>query len=116
MSPKLRRFVAIVALVFMGIFMVSAMMYFIDKTLLNNSVEFLMIFSGAIAISLYLVILFDNKFGIEGTKKRMEQAQKEQEEARLEYEKEQALLAKQQEEQSENADEKEQSQPEEKQE
>ena len=115
MSPKLRRFVAIVALVFMGIFMVSAMMYFIDKTLLNNSVEFLMIFSGALAISLYLVILFDNKFGIEGTKKRMEQAQKEQEEARLEYEKEQALLAKQ-EEQSENADEKEQSQPEEKQE
>ena len=63
MSPKLRRFVAIVALVFMGIFMVSAMMYFIDKTLLNNSVEFLMIFSGALAISLYLVILFDNKFG-----------------------------------------------------
>ena len=105
MSPKLRKFVAITALVFMGIFMVSAMGYLIDKTLLNGAIEFLMIFTGALAFVLYLVIMFDNKYGIEGTKKRMEEAQKEQEEARLAYEKEQAELEAQSEQESKEQEE-----------
>ena len=102
MSPKLRKFVAILALVFMTVFLASAMAYLIDSTLLNGAINFLMIFSGAFAIVLYLVIVFDNKFGIEGTKKRMEQAMKEQEEARAEYEREMQEQASQAEAEGEN--------------
>ncbi len=90
MSKKTRQFVAIVALIFMAGFIVFGMMYLLDKSLLNGAVGFGALFCGAFAFVLYFVIVFDNKFGEEGTKKRMEEAQKAEEEARKRYEEEKA--------------------------
>jgi uncharacterized membrane protein (DUF106 family) len=81
MNTKLRKFIAITALVFMVAFLASFMVYLIDKTLLNNSILLITILTGCIAIGLYLVIVFDNKYGKEAQKKRMEEFLKEQEEA-----------------------------------
>ena len=81
MNTKLRKFIAITALVFMVAFLASFMVYLIDKTLLNNSILLITILTGCIAIGLYLVIVFDNKYGKEAQKKRMEEILKEQAEA-----------------------------------
>jgi hypothetical protein len=86
MSKKTRQFVAIVALIFMAGFIVFGMMYLLDKTLLNGAVGFGALFCGAFTLALYLVIIFDNKYGEEGTKKRIEEARKLEEEARKESE------------------------------
>ena len=83
MSKKLRQIVAIVALILMLVFLISFTAYLIDGTLLNGAIGFLAIFSGAFMFSLYLVIVFDNKFGAEAMKRRaekaMEDAKKEEE-------------------------------------
>lgn len=77
MSKKLRQIVAISALILMLIFLVSFTAYLIDGTLLNGAIGFLAIFSGAFMFSLYLVIVFDNKFGAEAMKRRAEKAMQE---------------------------------------
>ena len=56
MSKKLRRIIAIIALVFMAVFTVSLVAYFVDKTLLNGAIGFLTLFSGGIGLALFLVI------------------------------------------------------------
>lgn len=83
MSKKLRQIVAIIALILMVAFLVSFTAYLIDATLLNGAIGFLALFSGVFMFSLYLVIVFDNKFGAEAMKRRaekaMEEAKKEEE-------------------------------------
>ncbi len=56
MSKKLKRIIAIIALVFMAVFTVSLVAYLVDKTLLNGAIGFLTLFSGGIGIALFLVI------------------------------------------------------------
>ncbi len=90
MNTKLRKFIAITSLVFMVAFLASFMVYLIDKTLLNKSILLITILTGCIAIGLYLVIVFDNKYGKEAQKKRMEEFLKEQEEANKEEQEENA--------------------------
>ena len=51
MSKKLKRIIAIIALVFMAVFTVSLVAYLVDKTLLNGAIGFLTLFSGVIWMS-----------------------------------------------------------------
>ncbi len=82
MNTKIRKIIAITALIFFIVFLVSFMMYLIDKTMLNGSVLYIVIVTGCIAIGLYLAIVIDNKYGKEAQNKRVEEflkAQKEEE-------------------------------------
>lgn len=58
MSKKLKRIIAIIALVFMGVFTVSLVCVLIDRTLLNGQIGFLALFSGAVGIGLFFVARF----------------------------------------------------------
>ncbi len=86
MNKTMRKIIAITALIFMLAFIAFLMMYLIDSTLLNGAIGFITIFAGCLAIGLYLVIVFDNKYGKEAQKKRMEEFLKEQEKAEKEAE------------------------------
>ncbi len=85
MSKKLRQIVAIIALCFMLLFLASFMAYLINKELFNGTIGMVAIFFGVFTLAMYLVIVFDNKYGEEGLRRRAEQAAKEEEEARLKY-------------------------------
>ncbi len=84
MSTKLRKVVAIIALVAMLVFIASLMAYLIDKTWLNSSIGLIVIFSFCVAIGLYILVVLDNKFGAqkreveEILKKQKEENEKEQ--------------------------------------
>ena len=52
MSKKLKKAVAITALVFVGIFTVSFVVFLFDRTLLNGAIGFLAMFSGGIGLAL----------------------------------------------------------------
>lgn len=56
MSKKLKKAVAITALVFVGIFTVSFVAFLVDRTLLNGAIGFLAMFSGGIGLALFLVV------------------------------------------------------------
>lgn len=56
MSKKLKKAVAITALVFVGIFTVSFVVFLFDRTLLNGAIGFLAMFSGGIGLALFLVV------------------------------------------------------------
>lgn len=58
MSKKLKKAVAITALVFVGIFTVSFVVFLFDRTLLNGAIGFLAMFSGGIGLALFLVVKF----------------------------------------------------------
>ena len=81
MSEKLRKIIAITALVFMVAFFASFMVYLIDKTLLNNSIGLITILTGCLAVGLYLVIVFDNKYGKQAQQKRLQEIINAQENA-----------------------------------
>ena len=81
MNTKVRKIIAILALIFMLAFLASFMTYLIDSTLLNGAVGLLTILTGCIAVGLYLSIVIDNRYGKEAQKKRMEEILKEQAEA-----------------------------------
>ena len=78
MSTKLRKVVAIIALVAMLVFIASLMAYLIDKTWLNSSIGLIVIFSFCVAIGLYILVVLDNKFGAQ--KKAVEEILKKQKE------------------------------------
>lgn len=81
MNTKVRKIIAILALIFMLAFLASFMTYLIDSTLLNGAIGLLTILTGCIAVGLYLSIVIDNRYGKEAQKKRMEEILKEQAEA-----------------------------------
>ena len=56
MSKKLKKAVAITALVFVGIFTVSFVVFLFDRTLLNGAIGLLAMFSGGIGLALFLVV------------------------------------------------------------
>lgn len=56
MNKKLRRVIAIIALVFMAIFSVSLVAYFVDRTLLSGMIGIITLFSGGIGLALFLVV------------------------------------------------------------
>ncbi|MBR2967452.1 MAG: hypothetical protein IKC35_01580 [Clostridia bacterium] len=62
MNDKLKRVVAIIALVFIGIFTVSLIMYLIDSTMLNGAIGDLTIWSGGIGLMLWLVLYISRSF------------------------------------------------------
>ena len=56
MSKKLKRIIAIIALVAMGIFSVSFVMFLLDKEMFNGSIGLFALFFGALGISLWFVL------------------------------------------------------------
>ena len=78
MSTQLRKVVAIIALVAMLGFIASLMAYLIDSTLLNSSIGLIVIFTFCIAIGLYILVVVDNKFGVQ--KREIEETLKKQQE------------------------------------
>ncbi len=56
MDKKLKRVIAIIALVFVGIFSVSFVAYLLDQTLLNGAIGLLAAISGGTGLALFLVI------------------------------------------------------------
>ena len=71
MNKKLRKAVAIISLVFMGLFVVSLVLCLIDIGMLNGSIGFVALFTGFIGISLFFVLHFNDK-----ADKRNEEARK----------------------------------------
>ena len=61
MNKKLKRIVAIIALVFAAVFTVSFMCYLIDDTLLNGAIGGLALGSGAFMLALWFVIKIDDR-------------------------------------------------------
>lgn len=62
MSKKLKQIVAIIALIFMGIFTVSFILWLINSNFLNGQIGFLTLFSGGIGIALFFVIKFSKDY------------------------------------------------------
>ncbi len=56
MDKKLKRIIAIVALVFMALFSVSLILTFYDRTLFNGAIGFCALFTGGIGLALFGVI------------------------------------------------------------
>ena len=56
MSRKFKRVLAIIALVFIGLFTVSFVAFLVDKTLFNGSIGFFALFTGAVGLALFFVI------------------------------------------------------------
>ena len=56
MDNKLKRIIAIIALVFVGIFSISFVAYLLDDTLLNGAIGLLATISGGTGLALFIVI------------------------------------------------------------
>ncbi len=56
MNEKLKRVIAIIALVCMGLFSIVFVAYLLNKTLLNGAIGFCALFFGAVGVALYLVL------------------------------------------------------------
>ena len=61
MNKNLKKAIAIVALVFMALFVVALVLTCIDIKMLNGAVGYVALFTGFIGISLYVVLLLDAK-------------------------------------------------------
>ncbi len=62
MNAKLKRAVAIIALILMLIFSVALIMYLFDKTLLNGAVDDLAIWCGGFGLLLFIVLWISHSF------------------------------------------------------
>lgn len=51
------RILAVVALVFMGLFSVSVIAWFFDRTLFNGSIGYVAIFTGFVGIGIFVVLM-----------------------------------------------------------
>lgn len=56
MSKKTKKILAIIALVFIGLFTVSFVAFLVDRTLFNGAIGFLALFTGGIGLALFLAI------------------------------------------------------------
>ena len=56
MSKKLKKIIAIIALVFMALFTVSLILTFYDRTLFNGAIGFFTLFTGGVGIALFFTI------------------------------------------------------------
>ena len=56
MGKKSKRILAIVALVFIGLFTVSFVAFLVDKTLFNGAIGFFALFTGGVGLALFFVI------------------------------------------------------------
>ena len=61
MSDKVRRIIAIIALVFVGLFSVAFVMYLYDSALFNGAIGYVALFTGGIGLALFLVVYFSRK-------------------------------------------------------
>ncbi len=87
MKDKSARVLAIIALVFMGIFVVTLTMTLIDYRMLNGSIGFVALGSGVFAIMIYIALKADgrgfsitkmnNEIEMEKIKKELEEKGKE---------------------------------------
>ena len=58
MNPKMRRIIAIIALVFVGIFTISFTLMLYNRDLLDGSITHIALFSGAVGLALFLTLKF----------------------------------------------------------
>lgn len=56
MNEKVKRVIAIIALVCMGLFSVAFVAYLLNKSLFNGAIGFCALFFGAVGVALYLVL------------------------------------------------------------
>ena len=56
MNEKLKRVIAIIALVFIGIFSVAFVAYLLNATLFNGAIGYCALFFGGVGIALYFVL------------------------------------------------------------
>ena len=56
MGKKSKRILAIVALVFIGLFTVSLVAFLVDKSLFNGAIGFFALFTGGVGLALFFVI------------------------------------------------------------
>lgn len=82
MNEKLKRAVAIIALIFMAVFTVSLILYLIDKNMLNGAVGDMALWSGGFGLLLWLVLWLSRAFPSQQVKdEERERLYKEAEEA-----------------------------------
>ena len=87
MKDKTARALAIVALVFMGLFVAALVATLVDVTLLNGSIGYIALGTGIVGILIFVVLKMDgrgfsvtqinNELEMEKIKREMEEAQKE---------------------------------------
>lgn len=65
MSKRLKRIIAIIALVFVGVFTASLVAFLADRTLFNGAIGFLALFSGGIGLALFLTIKLSRDYSEE---------------------------------------------------
>ncbi len=56
MNEKLKRVIAIIALVFVGVFSIALVAYLFDSTLFNGAIGVCALFFGAVGLALYAVL------------------------------------------------------------
>ena len=62
MNPKLKRIIAVTALVFVGLFTVSLVAYFANRSLFNGALGYFALGSGAVGLALFFVIKLSKKY------------------------------------------------------
>lgn len=62
MKPKLKRVIAVIALVFIGLFTVSLVAFFANKSLFNGALGYFAIGSGAVGLALFFVIKLSREY------------------------------------------------------
>ncbi len=90
MKDKTARVLAIIALVFMGLFVAALVATLVDFTLFNGSIGYIALGTGIVGIMLFIVLKSDgrgfsitqmnNEIEMEKIKREMEEAQKEADE------------------------------------
>lgn len=65
MKPKLRRIIAIIALVFVGLFSVTLIAYLADKTLFNGAIGYFALACGAVGLALFFVLKLSKDYSEE---------------------------------------------------
>ncbi len=89
MNPKLKKIIAIIGLIFMGLFTVSFIVFLVDPTALYGRILYLALLTFGVGLLMFLIIYFNNGFPSQQNKaqemqKLKEEYLKKQEESQLE--------------------------------
>ena len=87
MKDRTARILAVIALVFMGVFIVTLIMTLVDHTMLNGSIGFFALGAGVFALMILVALKADGRgFSMTKINNEIEMAKLEEERAKLEAE------------------------------
>lgn len=87
MKDRTARILAVIALVFMGVFIVTLIMTLVDNTMLNGSIGFFALGAGVFALMILVALKADGRgFSMTKINNEIEMAKLEEERAKLEAE------------------------------